>query len=499
MFNNFRLGNSLLKRILHIPKLYLDTAVLNIYNFKYYDNYSKNIELFRHMKNISYFKNLLLGKTNKLLILNFHFEKNNNLNNDILNISNFKNQNTIFYENLAWYMYQNSYTGINTNELFSKSLVITFPQIFNKLNPSLYTNVEVFEYDCNFEENNFDLTNLEDFNIKLQQFNNFSKHNNLNIFNSFLHKYNKVAVGGSFDHIHFGHYLLLTKAALISQKTLMIGITCDHLLNKKDSFTLIQPYKLREEKVKDFLINLGFDVDLQIFPLSNTSGRAGYDPYLEALVITEETIQGAQDINRIRSDKGLNPLDIIQARLIENETQNENELKISSRHIRMEIKNKFPFIDEVYLLWGKLMDVLNIDKNSDFCKYWFSIVRDQFSQPWRNASSNLEYLFLVISNFHNKSNNFFQEKNISEKNKICILLSLWFHKIVSIPSRQDNSEKSILLFKKFYSELKENKDTNLGPEKIEKIIIDLAYNENKILFNLDDNIELFLSSIFNKY
>jgi pantetheine-phosphate adenylyltransferase len=38
-------------------------------------------------------------------------------------------------------------------------------------------------------------------------------------------KYQKVAVGGTFDHFHDGHRLLLKKAVELCQKELIVGLT----------------------------------------------------------------------------------------------------------------------------------------------------------------------------------------------------------------------------------------------------------------------------------
>lgn len=37
--------------------------------------------------------------------------------------------------------------------------------------------------------------------------------------------FNRVAVGGTFDHLHAGHKILLTMTALLSTKSMVVGVT----------------------------------------------------------------------------------------------------------------------------------------------------------------------------------------------------------------------------------------------------------------------------------
>ena len=40
-------------------------------------------------------------------------------------------------------------------------------------------------------------------------------------------------LGGTFDHMHSGHRLLLTQAAMFTKSRMVIGVTADELLKKK--------------------------------------------------------------------------------------------------------------------------------------------------------------------------------------------------------------------------------------------------------------------------
>ncbi|KAG1581528.1 hypothetical protein G6F48_009747 [Rhizopus delemar] len=42
-------------------------------------------------------------------------------------------------------------------------------------------------------------------------------------------RFERVAVGGTFDHLHAGHKILLTMTALVSEKSMVVGVTVGYL------------------------------------------------------------------------------------------------------------------------------------------------------------------------------------------------------------------------------------------------------------------------------
>lgn len=75
--------------------------------------------------------------------------------------------------------------------------------------------------------------------------------------------YEHVALGGTFDHLHAGHKILLTMAAFITSKRLVVGVTDDSMLAKKQHKELLQPLSERLEAVRAFvrLIKPSIEVD----------------------------------------------------------------------------------------------------------------------------------------------------------------------------------------------------------------------------------------------
>jgi pantetheine-phosphate adenylyltransferase len=60
-------------------------------------------------------------------------------------------------------------------------------------------------------------------------------------------------MGGTFDHMHLGHKLLLTQACLLTEHMLHIGVTGDALLTKKKFSEFLQPFEVRKQSVLEFV------------------------------------------------------------------------------------------------------------------------------------------------------------------------------------------------------------------------------------------------------
>ncbi|RDL33580.1 Nucleotidylyl transferase [Venustampulla echinocandica] len=191
-----------------------------------------------------------------------------------------------------------------------------------------------------------------------------------------------VALGGTFDHLHAGHKLLLTAAALLLQpasktstvaRRLIIGITGDELLKNKKYAEHIRSWKQRQDDVVDFLLSiLSFTRSSRQAALQTRSlnepipnGRAVHttlrpcsitiecveiqDPFgptitdesVTALVVSSETRSGGQAVNDKRVEKAWNALEVFEVDVLDAEGSEDSgirtesfESKISSTAIR---------------------------------------------------------------------------------------------------------------------------------------------------------------------
>lgn len=117
-------------------------------------------------------------------------------------------------------------------------------------------------------------------------------------------RYNKVAVGGTFDKFHDGHKKLLSTAFEIGNE-IEIGVTSDAFGGLKGD---IDSCKVRMGNLKTFFSDKS---NFVVVPLEDPYGTTIFDKDFDAIVVSEETEPTAVKINEIRSSKGMKPLDII--------------------------------------------------------------------------------------------------------------------------------------------------------------------------------------------
>lgn len=118
-----------------------------------------------------------------------------------------------------------------------------------------------------------------------------------------------IMVGGTFDPLHAGHEKLLRRSFSLAGPDghVTIGLTTDRFAGRKSH--PIHSYHQRKEHLEAFIRDEGFETGWEIEPLDDPFGSATTASF-DALVVSEETLATAAEINRIRRENGLPKVDI---------------------------------------------------------------------------------------------------------------------------------------------------------------------------------------------
>ncbi len=144
-----------------------------------------------------------------------------------------------------------------------------------------------------------------------------------------MKKYNKVAVGGTFDELHRGHETLISKAFEVGEKV-VIGLSSDEFVSKMSKGHQTATYAERLKELQAYLERTGLANRAEIVPLNDPYGLTISGKGLDALVVSKETEVIAEKINEIRGKARLKPLKIITVNMV----QAENYVPISTTRIR---------------------------------------------------------------------------------------------------------------------------------------------------------------------
>lgn len=138
-------------------------------------------------------------------------------------------------------------------------------------------------------------------------------------------------LGGTFDHLHSGHKVLLSEAVMLTKRRLTIGVTDDSMLRNKVLSELVQPLAFRMHKVREFLDDIDWSLVYDIVPISDPFGPSVTDARLQCIVVSEETYKGGLKVNEERIARNLSELHIHPVELVPDQIVNN---KISSTQLR---------------------------------------------------------------------------------------------------------------------------------------------------------------------
>ncbi|KAF1817309.1 hypothetical protein P152DRAFT_453890 [Eremomyces bilateralis CBS 781.70] len=211
-------------------------------------------------------------------------------------------------------------------------------------------------------------------------------------------KHYASVVGGTFDHIHIGHKLLLTMTAFMvdeldtdqqTERSVTIGITNDALLANKKYAELLQSWDARRVAVERFLIGImdyrptspasllsespsdlhvqhinqpgpnghawnvtlvapthaaqpAGDITLKLVEIGDPFGPTITEPGVSVLVISAETRSGGAAVNQKRREKGWADMEVLEVDVLDSgEVEDDGRHKdASGRDMRASFEGK---------------------------------------------------------------------------------------------------------------------------------------------------------------
>ncbi len=145
-----------------------------------------------------------------------------------------------------------------------------------------------------------------------------------------------MSVGGTFDVLHVGHHALLLEAFKVAERVL-IGLTSDEFAREMHKDHPVDCYEKRLKELKGFLSERGLQERAEIIPLHDPYGPTIESDEMEGIVVSEETEGRAEEINSLRTKRGLKPLLIFCIKMV----LAEDGKPVSSTRIRRQEVDRF--------------------------------------------------------------------------------------------------------------------------------------------------------------
>ena len=124
-----------------------------------------------------------------------------------------------------------------------------------------------------------------------------------------MSRFSLIAMGGTFDIIHQGHITLLSTGFEISDKVI-IGLTSDEFVQKKGKI----PLHKYDERLKNLTLTIFKtfpDAYFEIIQLNNDFGPAVLEKEVQALIVSDETSDQGNVLNKLRTERNLPLVEVI--------------------------------------------------------------------------------------------------------------------------------------------------------------------------------------------
>jgi len=152
------------------------------------------------------------------------------------------------------------------------------------------------------------------------------------IYQSMVHKkYSHLVLGGTFDHLHFGHKQFLTEAFALADRVDIAITKNKSLLKNKKLKEQIEAFSVRKTNLINYLKASNYYSNARILPLNDIYGNTLKEKNAQVILVTEETHKNALLINQQRKKIGFPKLDIVVSKI---HKDNKKQI-ISSERIRI--------------------------------------------------------------------------------------------------------------------------------------------------------------------
>lgn len=210
-----------------------------------------------------------------------------------------------------------------------------------------------------------------------------------------MEHYKKLALGGTFDHLHAGHKAFIRHAASLGEEV-VVGLTSDIYTKTVKDVWGLENFDERKKELEKFLQSENL-LNVSILSIDTPYGPLVSSREFDALVVSAETQQAGNKINEERTAQNLSPLSLIVFPHILGE---DGEV-ISSSRIRAGIINREgkPYINPE---WQRNTLVLPVDLRKELQKPIGKVINpSDFLVNYRNKLSHCIAVGDVTTKFCN--------------------------------------------------------------------------------------------------